>query len=488
MDLQVKQNDWWFLLVCFGLGLLAEVCFFHGSVGISYLVFLSGFYVVLFLHHRFSFTHIRIGMLLMVCIGLLAGSYAFYDNFLFYHLNLIVIPVLIFVHIVLITSPGKLKWDTPEFLLLLQERLGRGFGYCSVFFSKAIKATFRNMDEHAVQIVKRIAIGLLIGGPLLVVITGLLMSADAVFEDMVLRLPQFIFKLNFQEELLRFVLVIFFGLLFFSILQVLHVKAENVYTPDNKVKSTISWDGITAVTILILLNSVYVLFTIIQFTYFFSDGLQEGFTYAEYARRGFFELLIVTLINWTILTSCLTLVKEKRKGMNLTIKLLYSILVGVSGVMLVSAYQRLSMYEEAYGFTLDRLLAHASMIFLMVIFAYTFVRIWIERLSLLHFYLIAGLLFYTALNVCHMEQIIADNNLDRYSRTEKIDIYYLNSLSYTGIDGLIELYEEQPDYQGLRSMLFQRKQWLEAQAENPWQSFNMNKQRVTERLANLHLH
>ena len=64
----------------------------------------------------------------------------------------------------------------------------------------------------------------------------------------------------------------------------------------------ISMDGIITLTVLLLLDLVYVLFVAIQFKYFFSGTLGDGYTYAEYARRGFFELLFVTLINLTVTT------------------------------------------------------------------------------------------------------------------------------------------------------------------------------------------
>src|SRR5699024_7320493 len=105
------------------------------------------------------------------------------------------------------------------------------------------------------------------------------------------------------------------------------------------------WDSITAITILIILNFVYLLFVAIQFKYFFGAHLAEGFTYAEYARRGFFELILVMLMNWTILTSFLKKVQDHRRGIKITINVLYSLLIIFSGIMLASAYQRLSMYE-----------------------------------------------------------------------------------------------------------------------------------------------
>ena len=65
------------------------------------------------------------------------------------------------------------------------------------------------------------------------------------------------------------------------------------------------------------------------------------------------------------------------------IQFLLTTLVLSSAVILSSAFLRLSMYEEAYGFTFIRVMAHSFMIFLVVIFMYTLLKIWIEKLSLI---------------------------------------------------------------------------------------------------------
>ncbi|SET01530.1 protein of unknown function [Oceanobacillus limi] len=488
MELKMKRRDFIFFLVCIGLGWLAEISFFHGEIGISYLVFITGFYVVLFGRYKLAFYNRRIGLLLMVAIWVLAGSYTFYDNVLFRHVNVLFIPVLVFFHIVLITSPNNINWSKPAFVAYLIRKLQQGIKYSTRFCKLGLKKVFKNMDEQTAQTIKRIIIGMVIGIPLLFVITSLLMSADSVFQDMVLQLPEFILQLNFLEGLFRAILVFGFSFLFFGIFQVLYVRLKppkESFRPINTQQKELRWDGVIAITILVLLNVVYVLFTIIQFTYFFNGGLQSGFTYAEYARRGFFELVFVTLINWSLLISFLKLVKEDSSSMKLMLKVMYSLLILVSGVMLTSAYQRLSLYETAYGFTLDRLLAHAFMIFLMVIFAYTFIRVWVERLSILHFYLIVALVFYTGLNAISLEKIVVSNNLERYEETGKIDIYYLSRLSYTGLDGLMDLYEKEPDYPELINLLSHRKQWVDDQQDSTWQSFNFTKQRVTQRLEEL---
>ncbi|GAE94604.1 hypothetical protein JCM21714_3778 [Gracilibacillus boraciitolerans JCM 21714] len=487
-----RQKSFLFLFVCLGLGILAELSFFHGVIGISYVLFIAAFYAILFSRLGIKFSHRRIGLLLMIMIWVLAASYLFYDNEVFYELNMLVIPVLVFTHIVLITTPNNIDWISVLFVKQWTQKFTQTFGYGKRWVKFVLKRTiFRRMSKAATQTLKRIVIGLLLGGPLLIVIVGLLISADANFGNVVMEVPKFILGgLNFLEGLFRVIAVIFLTLLFFSAFQTLRKRyVIPLGRPTNDYKQ-VSWDGgVIAGTILVLLNSIYLLFAVIQFKYFFGgEAIQGDLTYAEYARRGFFELVIVTVINWSLLLICLKLVNVKRKSGSFFMKIMYSLLIVTSGgVMLTSAYMRLSMYENAYGFTMDRIFAHTFMIFLIVIFAYTFIRVWLERISISHFYLIIGLIFYTTLNAINLEEIIVENNLERYQETGKIDIHYLDSLSYSGIDGLITLYEMEADYPELRSLLQDRKQMIDNLDVDTWQSFNFKKQQVVERLKELEM-
>lgn len=66
------------------------------------------------------------------------------------------------------------------------------------------------------------------------------------------------------------------------------------------------------------------------------------------------------------------------------------------------------------------------MLYLFVTFAYTFIRICLEKLPLLHFYFILGLVFYTGLNGLNIEQFIVNKNIEGYKEVEKLDVHYLN--------------------------------------------------------------
>jgi Domain of unknown function (DUF4173) len=145
------------------------------------------------------------------------------------------------------------------------------------------------------------------------------------------------------------------------------------------------------------------------------------------------------------------------------------------------------MYEDAYGFTFTRVLVTSFMIFLMVIFAYTLVKIWLERLSLFHFYFMASIIFYTGINLVNFDQIIVDRNIARFEATGKIDIHYLNRLSSTGVLGLIELYEKNPDIPGLEELLKQRKADREYIKSDIWQSHNLTRDKAYKKLGQLDL-
>ncbi|WP_419888078.1 DUF4153 domain-containing protein [Neobacillus niacini] len=485
MELKFGKTDWIFLFMCIVVGIIAEESFFRAEIGISYLVFLTAFYALFFYRfRRFSYSHQRFGYLVLICIWLLAAGYFINDNIYFYALNILVIPGLVLFHLVVITSQKSIYWNKPAFITYIFSKLTAAIKYNFVFASFIGRFLKQGIEESKFQVWKKVGIGILISIPVLFVVLMLLMSADTQFERMMGDIPQW-FKVLDGEILVRILVVLFFTFAFFSFLQTLIQKQINAVI-DNANTQWFKLDAIMTITFLVLINAVYVLFTVVQFKYFFSGTLLGDFTYAEYARKGFFELLFVTLINLTITILVLTFTDRSAGFIKRFMQVMLTTLVFASAVLLSSAFLRLGMYEEAYGFTFIRVMAHSFMIFLAVIFMYTFIKIWIEKLSLFHFYFISGLLYYTLMNVINVEQIIVTKNIERYEQSGKIDIHYLNSLSSTGILGLIQLYEKNPQLPDLKNILFERKN--EANLNNiQWQSYNLKSLQANEELKKLHL-
>ncbi|PLS16155.1 DUF4173 domain-containing protein [Bacillus sp. M6-12] len=488
MDVKIKKGDFFFLFLCAGLAIIAELAFFHGEIGVSYLVFITAFYWVFFWRFKsFPFTNRRIGFLILIAVWMLAASYLFYSNMFFYLLNLIIIPSLVILHLTLITGTTKLAYDRFSFILYTIKKVAASFLYNASFVSKFKKHFQNKSDKKAYQLFSKVFIGILLSVPLLFIVISLLSSADAQFGSLIGRLPFVLNGPNLAEAVFRFVVIVFFTFAFFGFLQVLN-KHNEQKEPSASIPETINknWDGVITATLLVMVNIVYGLFVTVQFQYFFSGSLQETYTFAEYARRGFFELLLVSLINLTLLNGVLTFTKMEKPGIKMFIRLLLTILVLVSSIMLVSAFMRLSLYESAYGFTLLRVLPHSFMILLGVIFAYTMIKIWVEKLSLARFYIISALVYYALLNTVNIDQFIVDRNMDRYRETGKIDVYHLDSLSYTGLMGLMDLYEINPEIPNLKQALIDRKTFLSG-GDMPWQSFNLSKREAYDRLQDLEI-
>ena len=483
MDVKMGKNDWVFFIICLAVGVLAEEAFFRGQIGISYPIFITVFYSMFFWRfRRISFSHQRLGSLLLICIWVLAFGYFLYDNMVFYTLNIIGLPVLVVFHLVLVTSPKNLIWSRPVFLYIIIIRLFESVKYNFQWLLSGREFMKKGISEKKYNIWKKVLIGIGLSVPLLFLVLNLLVSADRQFERIIGRLPE-LFNIFNAENIFRIIICIFYALVFFGLIQVL-LKKKLQITNSTSVNRLINLDSIIAMTVLVLVNAVYLLFVAVQFKYFFGGSLQGSYTYAEYARRGFFELLAVTIINLTITVIVLSFVKQTPGTGKKFIQSLLSVLVLCSGVLLSSAFMRMLMYEEAYGFTFTRVLVHSFMIFLFVIFLYTLVRIWMVNLSLFHFYFISALVYYTSINIINLDNIVVKENLKRYEEIDKIDVFYLSSLSDTGTLALIDLYKKNPEWHGLRDLL-KEKQAFYKNEERKWQSFNLTRERSYQELRKL---
>ena len=480
MEIKLNKTDWIFFLLCLVLGITAEESFFRGYIGISYLVFIFLFYAVFFWRFRgFSFSHQRFGYLVLICIWLLAISYSIHINKLFNVLNVLVIPALVIFHLILVTSQKSLPWSKPVFILYLFSKMFATIKYIIGFVAVLFK---HQGTENKYVIWKKILIGFLISIPVLFVVINLLMSADTQFERMMGSIPQ-LFHFMDDEDIIRMIIVLIFTFAFFGLLQVLYNKQIKTII-QKEISLSFKIDAIISITVLVLINAIYLLFTVVQFKYFFSGNLHGDFTYAEYARKGFFELLFVTVINLSITVLVVNFVDNKARLTKRIIQILLTTIVASSAVMLSSAFMRLSMYEEAYGFTFIRLMAFSFMLFLVVIYMYTLFKIWIEKLSLFHFYFISSLLYYTGMNLIDVEKIVVTKNIERYEQTGKIDPVYLNTLSYSGILGLIELYEKDSKIPEVKDLLKERKNNLSNESVS-WQSYNLKRELAVKKLKQL---
>ena len=167
------------------------------------------------------------------------------------------------------------------------------------------------------------------------------------------------------------------------------------------------------VTILAGLNAVFAVFVVLQLAYLFGgfDTLAAaGLTYAEYARRGFFELVVAaSIVGLLVVGLEATIVRRTRSYVAMLVALMV-----LTGIVLGSAFLRLRLYQEAYGWTELRFYALAMMGFLAVGLVFALGLVLSARSRWLpHALVVAGLVVSVVVNVVGPQAFVTARNLER---------------------------------------------------------------------------
>jgi hypothetical protein len=171
-------------------------------------------------------------------------------------------------------------------------------------------------------------------------------------------------------------------------------------------------------------------FAVIQFAALFggSDYVRRtsGMTYAEYARSGFWQLLAVTVLTLVVVAAAAHWAPRETASDRAWLRGLLGALSVLMLVVVASALSRMWAYQQAYGFTVLRLLVEACELWLGVVYLLVIaagVRLgagWLPRAVVGSG--LTGLLVFAWLNP---ERMIAEHNI----ANNRIDVVYLSGLS-----------------------------------------------------------
>ncbi len=195
----------------------------------------------------------------------------------------------------------------------------------------------------------------------------------------------------------------------------------------------------------LLIDAVFALFVAAQATVLFGGHAYvqrtTGLTYADYVHQGFGQLTIATLLMFIVVWGASRRVwalPEDRRWMRLSLGLLCALTL----VVVVSALHRMHLYQQAYGFTRERLLADVFEGWLGVVVVAVALagiapwRRWVPR-----FALVTGVIGLLGLAAANPDAWIARHNIDRYESTGKLDLGYLASLSADALPTVLSLPE-----------------------------------------------
>jgi len=486
----VLDKKGWILLLCsMAVGVIFDVLFNEKLPGISYPVFVIAFYAMFFYNLRSTIKpEASLGWFLTIPILALSITYTLFSNEVFMILNFLCIPVLVIIQTTLITGNNQYSWFNARFISDITVSM---FARTLINVLKPFIAVFSfistKTDKGKYAPVKKVLLGLVLSAPLVLIVILLLSSADAVFGHYVGNIPDILENIHLDEFLSHAVVILIGGIALFSYTFSLLTKdlAREGRVSEDPAASVRIFDPVIVVTMLVMVNIIYLFFVLIQFTYLFGSvnyALPEGITHAEYARRGFFELVAVTLINLGILLVNINLTKQSGLALRKTIRILNSLLIGCTFVMLLSAHFRMSLYEETYGYTYLRIFTHAFMAFILILLAAALYKVWKDGFRLLRAYIIISIVAFVAVNYMNVDVIVARNNIDRYHKTHNIDVQYLAGLSYDAVPLLVELLDDKDKNVAaqIENCLYEKKK--ELSRKRPWQSFNISSYRAKKLL------
>jgi hypothetical protein len=275
------------------------------------------------------------------------------------------------------------------------------------------------------------AAGVLIAAPLLIVFTILFVRADAAFENL--------FSELIHADVLTHLLPIAIGTwLAGSYLRGVLVATAPSSPPVAEQKGRL---GATEINVaLALVNILFAAFVAVQIQYLFGSARMvestPGLTYATYARRGFFELVMVALMVLPILLAAERFHTETHSKRAFRAQAL--VLVGLVLCVMVSAMHRMRLYQFAYGLTELRFYVTAFIIFLAVVFGLFCLTVLRDLRGLFAMGTVAiGFAAIFLLHAVNPDRWIAATNIANQKAGRRSDPEYLKTLSADAVPILL---------------------------------------------------
>ncbi|MGB2569444.1 DUF4153 domain-containing protein [Micromonospora citrea] len=325
--------------------------------------------------------------------------------------------------------------------------------------------------------VRRVVWSVVATALVLLVFGGLLSSADAAFSEV---LGAIVPEINVGSVFRWLFLAAVGGLIAVAAVYTLAAPPDlsTVDEPGDRRFGLLEWAPAIAA-----LTALFGGFVAVQFTVLFGGQRHvlrtAGLSYAEYARSGFWQLVVVTLLTLAVLGGVTRWARRDRPVERTLLRVLLGLISVLSVVIVISALSRMYAYQKVYSFTGERIFVMAfelllGAVFLMVLAAGVRWRgRWIPGVTVA---LAVAMLL--SLAVLNPEDYAARRNVARYEQTGKIDAWYLRALSADATPALATL----PD-RVRRCTL----SWIDDDLDqpDPWYAWNLGRARARAELDRL---
>lgn len=315
---------------------------------------------------------------------------------------------------------------------------------------------------------RQLVLGLLLAAPVLLLFGSLFASADPAFDS----LARGLFGgWNTRALFEHIVLIGFLTWMAAGLLRTWLARPRGAdFVPQGDVK-------LDALPVSMAVGTMLLLFTVfvaIQARWLFGGaGLVErvtGLSYAEYARTGFFQMVVASGLALPVLYGAEAVLAHADAAARNRVRLMGRLQLVLMGVVMASALHRLALYMSVFGLTQDRIVAVAVIAWVALVsgwFAVTVLRGRGERFLLGA--LNGGFAVLAVLNAVNPDALIARVNLDRVAEGQPVDAAYLKELDADAIPVLVERLAVAPESERCGLLLAMRR---DVAAERDWRGWN----------------
>lgn len=293
------------------------------------------------------------------------------------------------------------KWGILNYFSGMLRMLGSPFSYFFCVFQDGY-AYIKQRDKKKSTFLY-ILIGVAIAVPFLILLIYILAQADMIFKYIVDKsIGSWRLSVNTIEFIVMIVAMI---VIYYSMFCRITMQPPKLACEEKK-----SVEPMIGITFCGLLTALYAVFSVIQILSPFlgKQMLPEGYSYAEYARQGFFQLIFVAALNLLIVLICNRIFAKSH-----ILRTLLTVMCGCTYIMIASSAIRLLMYIQVYHLSYMRVLALFALLNLVCLFAGTIVYLYKHTFPLVNYMIVLCGGIYILFSFSHPDTWIMRYNLNQ---------------------------------------------------------------------------
>ncbi len=445
---QMIKSQQWILLAAFGLGIVFDLLFFKRPFGLNFAIFCGLSLVVgVVVLSRYKIRPHNRQWWLLFPTGFFLFSTVFRAEPLTKGLSIVFALLGMGLFAIYYNNGCWVFQKFWGYLINLLKLVVNTIFFPIPFFASFVSEISSQSTRKIFKKLGSVLLGIIIALPLVLVLAGLLGSADYVFHERIQEFIRSLGDLNLMDSVFQMLLILFAAYLilgtFLSAASTVSDQ-ENQFAKKSGFKKFIGFTETTIVMGSVLL--LFILFVVVQFQYFFGGQVNIGieYSYSSYARRGFDELISVAFISLVLIVGLGAISKRENKFQRWFFSFMSLAIVAFVEVILVSAFHRLTLAIDWHGYSRLRLYPRIFIVWLgIILLVVVLLEIFRKQQFIFHSFLAASIGFAVSLSMFNVDAAIVTTNVHRAVNGKHFNVPHLSGLSTDAVPVMVNYFQDE---------------------------------------------